>query len=104
MAGALILSSDSIWENIQEYTCQHLETLENSSYFEVWASLYTGRVLQSQAVFGLRGKVFIVEVGGQGGGVWSCNSGFCEKMPEASPVYERVNARWLQDGSAADQD
>lgn len=49
MAGTLILSSDSIWENIQKYARQHLETLENSPHFQVWQSLYKGRAFQSQA-------------------------------------------------------
>lgn len=60
MAGALILSPDNAWENIQKYTHQHLETLENSPYFQAWASLCTGRVLQSQVVLVWHGKILVV--------------------------------------------
>jgi len=29
--------------------------------------------------------------------------GFCEKMLEAPPMYDKANATWLQDGLAAGQ-
>jgi len=45
-------------------------------------------------VLGLHGKV--LAVGGYRGG-------FCEKLPEASPSFDRDNASWLQHRTAAGQ-
>lgn len=42
-----------------------------------------------ESVLGLHGKVLVVE--GLGGG-------FCENLPETSPVSDRANATWLRDG------
>ena len=61
MAGALILSCNNTRENVEKYTHQHLETLENPLCLQVWASLCTGRVLQSQAVWSFCGKVSVAE-------------------------------------------
>jgi len=53
--------------------------------------------LQSEwlVVFGLCDKVLVA-----GGGY---TGGFCEKLPEASPMSDRANDSWLQDGPAAGQ-
>ena len=45
-------------------------------------------------VVGLGGKVLVV--GGYKGG-------FCAKLLEASPMFDRANASWLQDGHTAGQ-
>ncbi|KAK4824797.1 hypothetical protein QYF61_019465 [Mycteria americana] len=47
-----------------------------------------------QIVLGLHGKVLVV--GGYRGG-------FCEKLLEASPMSDRANAGWLQDGPTTGQ-
>jgi len=46
-------------------------------------------------VVGLRGKVLVV------GEIY--RGGFCEKLQEASPMFDRASASWLSDGSAAGQ-
>ena len=51
-------------------------------------------LLQENTVLGLCGKVFVA--GGHRGG-------FCEKLLEASPMSDRANDSWLQDGPTAGQ-
>ena len=47
------------------------------------------------SVLGLRGKLLVV-----GGGY---RGGFCEKLPEASPMSHKASASWLWDGPGAGQ-
>lgn len=67
------------------YSEIYLSTFEDFRKFSTFSSLgsfYTGRVLQSQAVFGLSNKVLVV------GG---CRVTFCDKVPE-EPLPEPVSA------------
>lgn len=60
---------------------------QNHTLFLV--ELNVRKMSSQESVLGLHGKVLVVE------GLWG---GFCENLPETSPVSDRANATWLRDG------